>query len=98
MSAVGAACGTVEERQGWASVIVEPPSDPEGSNENAACGSAGLHHVDPEALLAAIRSAGRHVREVDAQAEARAERLRELVTGVRAGLVASANAPSFTDR
>lgn len=83
MSWVGAACGSEEERPGWAAVIVEPPSEPEGSNENTAQGSTGQDRLDPEAILAAIRSSGHHVREADARALARTERLRELVARIR---------------
>lgn len=77
------------DRQGWASVIVKQPLDPKGSNENAASSGTGQDHWDAEALLAAIRSAGRYVRAVDAQTQAQAERLRELIAPVREHLRAA---------
>lgn len=79
MSAVETECQSGEGRQGWASVIVDPPSHPVGSNENTASLGVVQASVNIEALLTAIRSAGHRVREADLQVQARTDQLRELI-------------------
>ncbi|GJD82362.1 hypothetical protein [Methylobacterium haplocladii] len=72
----------------WASVIVDPPSHPDVSNENT-LDFTQLSGFDGEALLASIQAVGRHVRDLDVQTQAQRERIRELIAQVREHLRAA---------
>lgn len=73
---------------GWVSVIVEPPADPKGSNENA-ISPPRQDAWDGAELLALIQAAGGYVRELELHTRTQAQRLQELVGKVREHLRAA---------
>lgn len=83
MSGDEVSCQMTVARSGpsWASVIVDAPMHPEGSNENA---TVDLQRIgqDGATVLASIQAAGRSVRALYAQSRAQVDRLRALVAQV----------------
>jgi hypothetical protein len=73
---------------GWASVIVDPPVRPQGSNENIV-GPPSPGPWDGAELLASIHAAGNYVRELEQHTQTHAQRLQNLVGKVREHLRAA---------